>query len=311
MGEDKIRKAIHVRLQRGSFPNKYGHSSAFIGLPGRAILVALAAREDIVFRKVFGSLFRVWEQSNKETPYGDLMLGAAGALLACAEIETLLPGVVPQRLVKSLQMRTLQATRSELGKLSRGENIYLGLAHGLAGYLLALEAAQTVFGKTLTSSFRAKLIEEIGVMRLECPGGAALWTVWSNSDAPSFQGWCHGSPGIGLALLAGFSMTGRQEYWQLAHMALKGASIYSSGSRTFCCGAIGKTQIFIEAYRITKDKRWLKDATTTVTGDKYGRWHNPRRRGFHDGRLGEFYLKERFSNHTLPLLGLGPLSVPS
>ena len=317
-------RALDRRLRQVPF-NGYNHSSLFSGSSARPLVGVLAARRDPEFKALLPGLMRDWRASLERCRETDLMFGAAGALLACCEIESAVPGSAQIDIVERLKAAAQAAASAELTRLSRKQPVALGLAHGLAGYLLALEAAQTVFGRSLSASRRAALIDALAAERREGQGGTAVWPDQSSGENFYIHGWCHGGPGIGLALLTGFALTGQKAYWQLARMALEGAARISNEAETFCCGSTGRAQILIEAYRVTGDHGWLKKAFAVADEKRLGvrpkQVHRAIRDGvfvevpvgqlirtFHKGRLGRLYLERRLADPTLPLPGLGPLS---
>ena len=302
-----LRRFLDRELRKGP-PNPRRRSSLIIGPAARPVVAALAARRDPSFRKLLAGSIRDWQRSLARGAAADLMVGTAGALLACCELERLAPGKAPAAAVKRLRVEVQETASRQLGLLRQGQPVLLGLAHGLAGYLLALEAAQAVFGRSLAASGPPALLEAIAGERLECPGGAALWPQASGSANVDKAGWCHGGPGIGLACLAGFALTGKKAYWQLARMALEGMVRYPNRAGTFCCGSTGRAQILIEAYRVTGNRAWLKKAVGAA-GQKEPALQRRWARGFHRGRLGRLYLERRLADPSLPLPGLGPLSV--
>ncbi len=304
-----ITKAIQRRLQKKIVSSNKGHSSLFFGLISRILLIKLAHRLGSNFNQFLPKHIKAWKKTKQRCTSEDLMLGSAGDLLAATEIETLNPSTIPVSTIYQLREATKQAAISEIKRYSQKKNVYLGLAHGLAGYLLSLEASQFVFGKSLDSTLRAKLIQCIMAKRIEGPNGMAFWPVSSNDPNISIHGWCHGGPGIALAFLACFAMTKRQEYWKIALKALKGVDQLPGGGRNFCCGSIGRAQILIEAYRITGDKKWFRKALNVANEKTTATKQTRTNRSFHRGSLGEFYLQQRLADPTLPLLGLGPLSV--
>lgn len=287
------------------------YCSLMLGFSARPLIAALAGKNDAIFAKLLPKLIKICTQRlQKQGLEVDLMLGKSGALLAFVEIETLMPGYISKTIIKNLCTDIQKIVRYELKLLSQKHHIYIGLSHGLAGYLLALEGSQTVFGMGLNSSLRKQLLHAIANERFETKGGSAVWPTFSESEPDGIQGWCHGTPGIGLVFLAGFSMTGLKEYRELADMAIEGAIRYPSGHYSFCCGLTGVAQILIEGYRITNNKRWFNRAISVA---KLAAARTPRlqrkKRGFHGGEVGKFYLEQRLVNPTLPLIGLGPLSV--
>lgn len=298
-------------LKKAPLPKTKGHCGIMIGLSSRPLVAALASKKNPAFKKLLPSLIQQWTSTLKRPDAeGDLMFGKAGALLAATEIETVLPGTISKSFAKYLCKEVVKITRNQLDLLSKGRNIYVGISHGLAGYLLSLESAQYTFGFGLTSSLREELITTIANQRFIGPKNSAYWPTWTNGSPGGIHGWCHGSPGISLVFLAGYQMTGRKRYKDLAIEALEGSAFFQSGHYSFCCGLTGKAQALIEGYRVLGDKKWLKLAAQVA---KHAAKATPKNkqnmRGFHRGRIGRYYLEQRLKDPKLPLLGLGPMSV--
>ncbi|MFO0664809.1 MAG: lanthionine synthetase LanC family protein [Polyangiaceae bacterium] len=288
------------------------YCSGMIGLSARPVLAALIAKQDAAFaprmRAVVSEWSRYLERSGLET---DLMWGTTGALLCAAELETLCRGAVPKRVVDRLYVQTRDAARLESRRCIKGEPAYIGLSHGIAGYLLALEVSHAVFGTRLSNDFRGLLLEVIEEERYEVPGGGGLWP--STVGGPlGILGWCHGAPGVGLACLVGYALTNGREYRRLAKAALASSSAFPSSHHSFCCGAIGKAQVLVEGYRILGDRSYLRAARRAFREGAEGlKRSNRANHSFHGGTAGLRYLRQRIDNPRLPLLGLGPLSVAS
>lgn len=304
-----FRRVLRDRLHKNAPPNDY--TSLYIGSAGRPLVAAMASREDPAVRRLVRPLIKRWCREVEGGRYLDVMLGTAGALLAATEIERIVPGQIPAAAIRSMSRRIHDVVRNQLTSIRRKERVCLGLAHGLAGYLLALEASQATFGRGLEPRLRGQLIDTFAAHCLEGPWSTAVWPNFTDEDIPIINGWCNGGPGIGLALLCGFALTGHSGYRELALPALEGAFRFSNALRTYCCGAVGRAQILVEGFRLTGDKRWLKKAREIATGlHASSDVRKGARRGFHFGRLGSWYLDQRIQTPSLPLPGIGPLSVP-
>lgn len=307
-----VLRGIQKRLE-GPFvqTGKRAYCSGMIGLSARPVLAALVARRDSTFAPRAKEVVRAWARYlDRPDLERDLMWGTAGALLSATELEPLLPGSIGRPVVRKLHAETERAARSELRRARKGERVYLGLSHGLAGYLLALETSSAVFGTKLEPALREGILSVLFAERYEAPGEAAMWPSTVSGDPIGIHGWCHGAPGIGLACLAGYALTKRSDYRKLAKMALAAAASFRSSHYSFCCGSFGKAQVLVEGHRVLGDARYLvaakrvfQEGCSTMRREKRP-FHS-----FHQGTSGRLYLERRLQDTRLPLLGLGPLSV--
>jgi hypothetical protein len=233
------------------------------------------------------------------------MLGAGGSLLAGAEIETIRPGTVP---IAAMQ-RCHHAIVGELAAgPARGEwSGYLGMAHGVAGMLFAAEAGAAAFGFELPSGLRAAVIDFVMDRRTRGPRRIANWQCLLRDRVPRFvNAWCHGAAGIALAAMAGRTLSRDAAYDRLIECALPSAYAMRGGAPDFCCGIVGQGHVFVEAYRLLGDRRWLARARASHASLR--QWQPPNAT-LQRGRLGLDYLALRVANpDQLPMPGLGPLS---
>lgn len=307
-------RGIRSRLDAPFLQNgKRDYCSGMIGLSSRPVLAALVAKKDAAFaprmRAIVGEWARYLDRPRLES---DLMWGTAGALVCAAELETLRSGSVPAAVVKRLFAQTRTAAESEGRRAANGESVYIGLSHGIAGYLVALELSRAVFGTAFSNDLRELLLGVIEEERYEATGGAAMWPTTVRGNPIGILGWCHGAPGIGLACLVGYALTKKVDYRRLAKAALVSSATFRSTHHSFCCGAVGKAQVLVEGYRILGDRSYLRAAKRSLKEGAEGFDRDKRpRHSFHVGTAGLRYLRERLQNPTLPLLGLGSLSVAS
>lgn len=307
------REAIHARLRRIAREPTRTHASVLVGSASAPVVAALASVLDARFGELAREAIERWIAGTRIVT-SDVMTGAAGAYLAAAEIAGYLPDAIPADFVAEIHQRCLAALRRLIEQ--RGtQPIPLGLAHGLAGYLLALESGQAVFSLALPEALRtvslAVLTQERMIVETRQP--TALWAQGSGARRPDFHGWCHGTPGIALALLAGHRLSRRRPYRRLAEEALSGISLYRPRNQqiSMCCGVLGQIQILIEASRQTEDACWLDDARRL-----WARIASRRAavlaladRTMWRGAPGLHYVRWRLKHAgRLPFPGLGPLS---
>ena len=298
---DRLLERWLARSQRIAGPER--RSSHLVGAGALPVVLAYVARDRAAWRGRLAVAMRAWMRICERSEKRDVIVGAAGALLAAAEIETVLPDAVPTSFAQALQRQTRDALRDNLG----APKAYLGMAHGIAGYLFALETAAATFGVPCDLDLRDRVIALLASERFEAPGRMAAWPCVSGEPV-TIHGWCHGAPGIGLALLACHALSGHAAYRSLAELALNATWAFASPASTFCCGAIGRAQVLVEAYRLTGERRWLRKARAVADDIRFAA-HGASSLGFHRGWLGFEYLRARITApDRLPLPGLGQLS---
>lgn len=279
-------------------------TSHLMGCGASVVIAAKLQRRRPELRGLLGAAVARWEPMIRDGAELDVMLGAAGGLLACAEIERDAPRTVARSLIARMHRDVLAKVDAELR--SRAPT-YLGMAHGLSGYLLALEMAEHVFDLEFPARLRKACLRRLHATRLDAGRRAVVWPAKSNTSEIGIQAWCHGAPGIGLALLCCGNMRPRGGYWELAEAALRATAMFGSPVPTFCCGAVGRAHILLEAYRVTGEPSHRRRAIRIVEAVR--RQAPPVERTFHRGRLGFDYLVQRIAYvERLPLPGLGIFS---
>jgi hypothetical protein len=183
------------------------------------------------------------------------------------------------------------------------------MAHGPAGAMVALEACGSAGWCRITDKHRQRWLDALAACAMGDAHGALFWSSIAGQRELTLQSWCSGTPGIALALLQCFRLTGEAAYLEVARGALEGMKVLSRKlffSDTLCCGRAGFRHIFLEAYRITGEAQWLAQAS------RAGRLSSvtPRpRRCLLQGELGLAYLAERAARpDAYPLPGLGASS---
>jgi hypothetical protein len=300
--------AIRERI-RG--PERPGDgTSLFVGSAARPVVAALASRIDPAGRELAERAVAEWVAAGVRPPLHDVMFGDAGALLAATEIAAHLPGQVPARFAGVLHER---CRRDLVRRLARAATapVQLGLAHGLVGLLLAIEAGRRTFGLALTPGLRRRALAALERSAFRVRGRDGLfWPIRTQSETVDAHGWCHGAPGIGLALGACFALSGWRGYRSLARSALAGTASPVTDIPSICCGVLGQVQILVEAARLFGDGAWLDHA------DRLARRLRPRcaadphrARGLWKGRSGYSFVAWRLAAPgCVPFPGLGPLS---
>jgi hypothetical protein len=181
----------------------------------------------------------------------------------------------------------------------------LGLAHGTAGYLLALELGAARFGLRRDADLIERGFDHLARHRVVVPGGGALWP-----DVPGGQdyrhGWCSGGPGIALALDACARLSGEEGYRQLFEEAAPMIARVPSTNRTVCCGRAGRADILVELYRRSGEVRWLDQARAVIAEPVHQSYGAKVRYGLWQGAAGTRYVTHRLADPmALPMLGVG------
>ncbi len=299
----RTRRAIAHRLGRARAPERW--IGAIVGSAAGPVIAALLARIDPAARPILDRELALWAGSCRGRHPPDLLYGSAGALLAAAEIDALCPGAVPHALPAALGRRVAAALERLMAPERSARHVYLGLAHGIAGLLLALEAGRAAFSLPVARDLRAAAIGYLLDARLRGPGNIAGWPL-TPGDRVVPNAWCNGTAGVALAAVAGVRLSGDAAYAPLVDCALPSTFVLRGGRSVFCCGAIGQAQILLEAYRLLGDQCWLRRSRRRAAQCDLPRRGN---RSFNQGALGMRYLELRLAHpERLPLPGLGPLS---
>jgi hypothetical protein len=304
-----IRRALRRSLQRKLTRRPFPFPSHLIGNGAPVVIAALAARRHAEFADLLPPLASHWLTSAALARETDVMSGTAGALLAAAEVHKHAPDLLPEDFIGDLVASVTKQLSAMLTQ-SRTAPVPLGMAHGFAGLCLALSEAEQTWGHRFRRrSAAVALLHGAGVRGED---GAIRWPIVS---APKARGdgtqrfpnaWCHGAPGIGLALLALHRASPVPETAALVAGALKAAADEEpDSSRTFCCGTIGRAQFLIEGHRVTRDPLLLEQARRYAARVRKTTWPASSQ-SFHGGVLGARYLEWRLrAPHALPLPGLG------
>lgn len=300
-------RAIRRRLKASP---RSTYSSHMVGSAATPLVAALASKLDGSLSAAAEGVVARWVASFPGKNTGDVMLGAAGALLAAAEIEAHLPGRLPSRFARTLHQRCEQGLVALLER-RRERGAYLGFAHGLVGYLFSLETARKVFRVPVDGSVRAAVLRTLQETKITVPGSrAALWPALSSEATLTIHGWCHGGPGIGLGLAGCYALTGLDRYLGLARQALRGVSLCRNTNPSICCGALGQVQVLIEASRLEGRSGWLDLARRIYRRTpRASRVDRQLRRGLWKGTPGRHYTAWRLAHpRAIPFPGLGLLS---
>lgn len=286
-GIDSFRTREWVDLGPSAF------CSAWHGTGGVALLHHRAGRT--VGSHLWDELERAAHAEREE----DLYLGVAGiapvlAATAATNVER----------ARAIGVTVLDRCRRFL---ERDGTVTLGFAHGLAGVLVSLEQCAALLGV----GDEVKAVRHATLSRLESKAldvdGFALWAMTTDDRAPGeVHGICHGAPGICLAAILGWRYSGDDRYASLVDLSLPSVPIVTSAN-SFCCGTLGRIEVLIEAYRLTKDETLLSLARQLFSQVDPSAFRSER---WSDGRGGHRFTRDRLeSPMTLDLPGY-PLEVP-
>jgi lanthionine synthetase-like protein len=305
---DSIGRHLAVELGRAP-PTPYVGAS--IGCAAEAVIAAYAARQGIASRASARAACKRVISACRNNPPWDVQLGLGGALLAFAEIEAIEPRALadfqPRRMVGQLLARVdTLCTSPTLGWPT-------GMAHGLAGVIMAAESCGRLGWCRITTKRRQRWLDALGRCALAATDEALVWPMIAGQQDLGLQSWCAGTPGVALALLECFHLTRQPAYLAAARGALEGMKLLASRvffAKTLCCGNAGYRHIFLEAYRITAEPAWVEHASQAA---RFSNAAKPRPRlGLHQGELGISYLLARIANPLIyPFPGLGVSSASS
>jgi len=145
---------------------------------------------------------------------------------------------------------------------------YLGFAHGSAGVGAALARAAAVTGR---EDFAVVAAEVFALLAEHFPDPVANWPIGFNGAGPvqkKMEAWCHGTPGILLALLE--IAEHRPETVDKARLSklltsglgrLRAEPLH--GIDDLCCGNFGRTEPFLRAAAVIPDQALLFHALAT------------------------------------------------
>lgn len=294
---------------------RLGHSnlsdtrvSLLIGTGANAVVSSLAATvtgDTALARRHVGQ----WLEASRASTHTDVMSGVAGAILAACEIEGHGIVAIPRRVVNEWQDAVRTIVRDAVG--GRPAHVKLGLAHGLAGLLLALENARSVYGFTTDRPMTRAAVRLLRDSALVAPvrPAALVWPIAARDETLNAHGWCHGAPGIALALSCCAELSRFEAYQDLSESALRGAALVINKNRSTCCGLAGQANVLVEAYRLTGDERWMRRA-----GSVYGVINRgvdavgEIRRSLWRGSFGPAFAQLRLQYPFIPFPALGALS---
>lgn len=177
----------------------------------------------------------------------DLHWGAAGWLIACAQLLELAPGDNEVRV-------TGDRLAEVLARLPDHALAPLGPAHGWAGIALAQLRWARARGVPPGPGTLA-LLDRLAAYRR--PSGR--WPFEPGSKTV-YRGWCHGSAGWAVLWTQAWSATRDDRFLELAGFCAADAVSASDDGQSLCCGRVGEAYAALALFRATGESRWLRAA---------------------------------------------------
>lgn len=136
---------------------------------------------------------------------------------------------------------------------------YLGMAHGVAGIALALDALGAATGDEAYLAC-ARQGAELLLAQSRSQGGGSAWPPRVGDTRPGLQAWCHGAGGIGLFFLRLSRRDPDPRYAEAARQAARTIAEEIEGREHsgLCHGLAGDGCLFLEYERTLGDARYLE-----------------------------------------------------
>jgi serine/threonine protein kinase len=236
------------------------------GEAGVAVAIAEAARSGLIERDPWFEPY-LDEALAGPVDWPDLTHGAAGqclAAIACAQatgLDRLAAHAQPSVDFLLASQRRDGSWDLPSGVRGMTGSTYSGLAHGVAGivYALATYARWSGLDEVGDAALRGRRWLRRQARIGEEP--SCLWWSLRTDTEERWHWWCHGAPGIALALLAVHEMSGDADDATQASLALAAHPVevrYSNLSQ--CHGLSGLGEIYLEAHRVLGGEEWLQRA---------------------------------------------------
>jgi lantibiotic modifying enzyme len=154
------------------------------------------------------------------------------------------------------------------------QNDLTGYSHGAAGIALAL---LELHARTGDDRFREGALGGFAYERRHFSAEQQNWPDFRSFASPTPQqlsyslAWCHGAPGIGLARVRAFALTGETTYRREAEFAINTtyrplAMPAGNDNYSLCHGIGGNAELFIVAADVLGDERYR--AAAESVGDR-------------------------------------------
>lgn len=196
--------------------------------------------------------------ADTETALVDFYQGIDGVPLVLAALASAPPAAL-EPLARATHQRLATRLAATLDGYDRGDDVNLGLSHGLAGTLLGYEVACALLQRDEDVE-RRRAISRLCASAVATPSGA-VWAGRAHVETVRTHGLCNGGPGVCLAALLGYRYSGDDAYIPLIQQAIATVPLHTE-NESLCCGTLGRVEVLIEAYRTTGDANFLGLART-------------------------------------------------
>ena len=254
-----------------------GKLGFYTGFTGIAYVLTVAGKmfNEPHYRQAAESLTRKIFSIPAEYRGLDMIEGAAGAIPALISLYIEQPDELLHKFILSLGDFLIEkADRKDAGwswNTMDGSTCHLtGLGHGASGFA---NAFTELYAFTHNSQYL-----EIAELSVKYENGhfntsqqnwpdfrqfnQPFLTSPDNDEPPCSMAWCHGAPGIGLARLKMFELTGNDLYRQDAEIALQTTidhlSLYQTGNYSMCHGIFGNAELLLAAAEMLDKPALLK-----------------------------------------------------
>jgi type 2 lantibiotic biosynthesis protein LanM len=208
----------------------------------------------------------------------DLLGGCAGCILALGALRRAMPGLAARAL--ELVVRCGERLLSSARRLPEGlgwsgassPRPLSGLAHGAAGYALALdELAKATRDLRFREAALAALEYERGLFSREAGNWRDLRDPRLLGGAPGeiiySMGWCHGAPGIGLSRLCLLDSADDESLRTEIAVALETTSAHGFGmSHALCHGDLGNIELLVKAGETLEEGEHWRQRSLLLAG---------------------------------------------
>ena len=261
---DHDRASRLVEWLVGTVPGEEPLPGLFFGAAGIAASLAEAIVSGLVPPSV-GLDDWILTALSAEPDWPDLTHGAAGqgtAALYCAEILgrpdlARLAGPFADFLIQTQNPDGSWSMPDGVPGMS-GERL-TGLAHGAAGIAMFLAEYAARNGGGRAGESCRKAIDWLMDKRL--PGSVPVAWPYSDRNSSVWKWWCHGAPGIALALLR---IGDRLDIPECTKVAINALAAHPPDVRwanlSQCHGLAGLGEIYLEAWRMLGDPEWFDRA---------------------------------------------------
>lgn len=313
--DEALLRALVVRASALEKRPVDAECGAMCGASASALVFALSAEVEKRAKPLASMALARWKASCSTSKKYDFMAGRAGALVTCAELEGRKRGLAPVALARKLHAECIERTRALLDIAHDGP-VFIGLTHGLVGFMFALENGRAAFGFSIPKGLLEEAYDQVFEASLVGDDGSIYCRNTNQEPYVGMHAWCHGAPGVGIGLLACDHLSQSSRYQRYVRGALRSTFTHRDEKLSFCCGMTGRAHILVEAYRLGGAKKPLLLAQAKELRDLTKRAAMSAQepfafelKGFLKGRSALRYLDDRLEHPTkLPMPGLGLLT---